>query len=257
MKIINYNDKIILYFLPKNDGKFRFKIRFNNFSFGESFATTTKPFTDKVYLEWQIGYDALIKDTIVGKDEKKSKKHTSLTNISFKGFNKKDKYLYELSEIFFFLFKNNIISSNFIEDLIKEIKSYKEFISDKDIFIEKDLINVIINNIDFKETTTSLPTFFYYPKTGATQIEVFIQKQQYATGVQPMVYYSIPVKSFKNGENIIGKTYKDLKDKVELEYVIDKSNASNFIDLIKIFGMCSPAHNFDILEILNSILKYR
>jgi hypothetical protein len=257
MKIKRDEKKVIVSFLPKNDGKFRFKIRENNFSFGDSFATTTKSFSDRVYLEWQIGYDAIVNDTKIKNDEVKAKKITSLTNLSFKGSNKKEKYLYELSEIIYFLYKDSIITHKLIKDLIKEIEGYKEFISDKAILIDKNLKEVKINNFSFKETITSLPTFFYYPKTDGTQIEVSIQKQQYATGVQPMVYYSIPVTSFSNGKELFGKTYKDVKNNFELLYFIDKDNVSNFIDLIRIFGMCSSAHNFDILQILNLILEYK
>jgi hypothetical protein len=257
MKIKRDEKKVVVSFLPKNDGKFRFKIREHNFSFGESFATATKIFNDKVYLEWQIGYDAIVNDTKIKKNKDKAKKITSLTNFSFKGSNQKDKYLYELSEIVYFLYEDNVISNKLVKDLINEIDGYKEFISDKAILIDKNLKEVKINNFSFKETITSLPTFFYYPKTDGTQIEVSIQKQQYATGVQPMVYYSIPITSFSNGEELFGKTYKDVKNNFELVYRIDKSNVSNFIDLIKIFGMCSPAHNFDVLQILNLILNYK
>lgn len=251
MRILKKNIGVGIYFLPKNNGKFRFKTRDTNFEFGKSFATTSNQYNNKVYLEWQIGYDATIIDV------KKEAKITSLINYSFKGANKKEKYLYELSEIIYFLYKDGIISPNLIKELFNEISHYNDFISDRAIIINKDLKDVKINNFDFKETITSLPTFFYYPKIDGTQIEISIQKQQYATGIQPMVYYSIPIDSFVNGKSLTGKTFKDLEKGFELEYIIDKNNISNFIDLIKIFGMCSPAHNFDILEILNLILKYK
>ncbi len=257
MKIKRDKKRIIVSFLPKNDGKFRFKIRENNFSFGDSFATTEKSFNDKVYLEWQIGYDAIVNDTKIKKDQNKAKKITSLTNFSFKGSNKKEKYLYELSEIIYFLYEDKVITDNLVRDLIKEVEGYKEFINDKAILIDENLKDIKINNFSFKETITSLPTFFYFPKTDGTQIEVSIQKQQYATGVQPMVYYSIPINSFANHKELLGKTYKDVKNNFELFYIIDKDNISNFTDLIKIFGMCSFAHKFDILQILNLILEYK
>lgn len=257
MKIERNSSKVIVSFLPKNGGKFRFKTRESNFSFGTIFATTTKYFNDKVYLEWQIGYDAIVNDTKIKEGEIEAKKTTSLKNLSFKGSNKKEKYLYELSEIIYFLYKDNIISNKLIQDLIEEIKIYKEFISDKAIIVDKNLKELKINNFNFKETITSLPTFFYYPKTDGTQIEVSIQKQQNASGIQPMVYYSIPIGSFDNGIAVFGKTSIELEKAFELSYIIDKNNVSNFIDLIKIFGMCSPAHNFDILQILNLILEYK
>jgi len=39
-----------------------------------------------------------------------------------------------------------------------------------------------------------------------TQIEVSIQKQQYASGVQPMVYFCIPLRAFKNSLDLLGKS---------------------------------------------------
>ena len=72
-----------------------------------------------------------------------------------------------------------------------------------------------------------------------------------------MVYYSIPINSFANHKELLGKTYKDVKNNFELFYIIDKDNISNFTDLIKIFGMCSFADKFDILQILNLILEYK
>ncbi len=47
----------------------------------------------------------------------------------------------------------------------------------------------------FEETSIKLTTLFMIETTDNTQIEVSIQKQQYASGVQPMVYFSIPITS--------------------------------------------------------------
>ena len=250
MKILKEEKKIILSFESKTDGKFRIKQRNNNFAFGESFAIREKEniCPENIYLEWQIGYDAIVKDV------ENNKKETSLIKKSFKGANNKNKYLYELSEIIFFLKELNYIKDNDIQKLLNEVQNYTEFLDEKDIEINKKLKDVKVNNLSFKETETILPTFFYYEEKDNSQIEISTQKQQYATGVQPMVYYCIPLSTFKNGKDFINKRGQEIKD--NFIYEIDKNNYSNFVDLIKIFAMCSKNHNYDICEILKLIINY-
>lgn len=79
-------------------------------------------------------------------------------------------------------------------------------------------------------------------------IEVSIQKQQYASSVQPMVYISIPVKSFE--ENAIGQMGDDFDS---FSYIINKGNVKFLLNTFIIFGMCSFRHNKDIINILNVI----
>jgi len=88
--------------------------------------------------------------------------------------------------------------------------------------------------------------------TDKTQIEISIQKQQYASGTQPMVYFCIPLTSFENGKTLYGKpsTNED-----NLIYIISENNIDVLFDLLKIFAMCSKRHNFDIKEILTILLK--
>ena len=62
-------NSIELTFSAANNGKFRFKTRDENISFGKTFATRQNVFTEKVYLEWQIGYDALVQDVKSGKNK--------------------------------------------------------------------------------------------------------------------------------------------------------------------------------------------
>lgn len=84
-------------------GKFRFKTRANNLEFGDTFATRQKEITKNLYLEWQIGYDAVVADV------QKGKKFTKLKDFTFTGANGKLKYLYELSELVFEALLKNLI----------------------------------------------------------------------------------------------------------------------------------------------------
>jgi len=245
---MNYTIKdreIIIKIPASNDGKFRFKTRSNNLHFGDTFATRDKNFSENVYLEWQISYDATIADVANGK------KDTKLKSYTFVGANKKTKYLYELSELVYEGINNSLFLTEDINSLLKEISNYKELIDEKKIAVEYNS-KIVINGIQFKETSIKLPTLFMIKTTDNTQIEISIQKQQYASGVQPMVYFCIPITSFQNYKTILGRPSKPGD---ELVYIINNKNASVLFDMIKIFAMCSERHHFDIIEIIKILIK--
>jgi hypothetical protein len=228
-----------------NDGKYRFKIRDDNSGFGKTFAARQKPFTDKVYLEWQIGYDALVEDV------KSGKKHTKLMQEKFVGSTGREKYPYELSEIFYDLIKCGIVPAKEIDNLLAEINTYKQFIDEKEIVVEKP-VNLLLNKVKFNETSIKLPTLFMPQTSDGTWIEVSIQKQQYASGVQPMIYFCIPFKSFANWKELDSK--KSVKGNT-LKYVIKKENSEVILNLFRVFGMASSRHKFDVEQILKTIKK--
>lgn len=238
-------NNILLTIPATNAGKFRFKKRKNRLDFGETFSTRECPFDDQTYLEWQIGYDVPVKDVEEGK------KGTKLTNKHFIGNNGKTKYPYELSEIFYKTMELEFISIEEVKNLLKEIRGYKSFIDEKAITVEH-YARLTINGINFEETSIKLPTLFMIETLDDTQIEVSIQKQQYASGVQPMVYFCIPLKAFNNSSKIHGKSSVS-GDK--LVYVINKSNVLNIACMMKVFGMASKRHNHDVVEILKVLLE--
>lgn len=228
-----------------NSGKFRFKKRKNRLDFGETFSTRESIFDDQTYLEWQISYDVPIKDVETGK------KSTKLTSKHFVGSNGKRKYPYELSEIFFKAMELEFISKKEVENLLKEIGGYRSFIDEKAITVEHHS-KLTINGMNFEETSIKLPTLFMVETLDETQIEVSIQKQQYASGVQPMIYFCIPLKAFKNSSDLHGKSSVS-GDK--LVYVISKTNVLNLVYMMKVFGMASKRHNHDVVKILGTLLE--
>ena len=239
-------DKNILLVIPAtNAGKFRFKKRKNRLDFGETFSTRECFFDDETYLEWQIGYDIPVKDVEDGKGE------TKLTKKHFIGSNGKRKYPYELSELLYTAVDLGLITKKDLGDLCHEVKSYKNFIDDKSISVEHHA-KLTINGVNFEETSIKLPTLFMVETLDHTQIEVSIQKQQYASGVQPMIYFCIPIKSFTDCSTIMGRS-SVAKD--TLCYTINKNNALNLIYLMKIFGMASKRHNHDVVQIIQTILE--
>jgi hypothetical protein len=238
-------NNIILNIPATNAGKFRFKKRNNRLDFGETFSTRECIFDDQTYLEWQIGYDVPVNEV------EKNNKGTKLTSKHFVGSNGKRKYPYELSEIFYESMKLGFITIKEVENLLEEILNYKKFIDEKAITVEHHS-KLTINGINFEETSIKLPTLFMIETLDNTQIEVSIQKQQYASGVQPMVYFCIPLNAFMNSSELHGKSSVSGD---ELAYLINKSNVLNIACLIKVFGMASKRHNHDVVEILKVLLE--
>ena len=122
---------IILRIRATNEGKFRFKKRNERLDFGETFSTRNVIFDVNTYLEWQIGYDIAVKKVEDGEAK------TSLIEESFYGYNKKEKYPYELSELLFLATRLGLLQKKNIVELLKEIKSYRQFIDDKPISVER------------------------------------------------------------------------------------------------------------------------
>lgn len=232
--------------IPANNaGKFRFKKRKNRLDFGETFSTRECSFDDQTYLEWQIGYDVPVNEV------EKGIKSTKLTSRYFVGSNAKKKYPYELSELFYEVMKLGFVSKKETENICKEIAGYKSFIDEKAISVEHHA-KLTINGMNFEETSIKLPTLFMIETLDDTQIEVSIQKQQYASGVQPMVYFCIPLKAFKNSSDLHGKS-STAGDK--LIYDINKANVLNLVYMMKVFGMASKRHNHDVTKILETLLE--
>jgi hypothetical protein len=239
-------DREVLIAIPaSNKGKFRFKKRENRLEFGETFSTREEVFDEKSYLEWQIGYDVWVNDIAKGK------KTTALRDTTFVGANKKEKYLYELSEIIYEAINSNLITTEELQSLLQEIQNYNEYIDEKKIEIESKS-KISIHNIDFEELAIKLPTLFLFQKTDKTQIEISIQKQQYASGLQPMVYLSIPLLSFKNYKDLMGRSSQQGD---ELVYAINEKNIEVLWNLIRVFGLCSKRHNHDVQEILKVLIN--
>lgn len=245
MEYIVKEGNIWLVVSASNSGKFRFKKRKNGLDFGETFSTRECLFDDQTYLEWQISYDVPVNDV------EKGAKATKLTNKHFVASNGKKKYPYELSEIFYKAMGLGLISKKEVENLDKEISGYESFIDQKVITVEHHS-KLTINGMNFEETSIKLPTLFMVETLDGTQIEVSIEKQQYASGVQPMVYFCIPLKAFKNSSDLYGKSSVS-GDK--LIYVISKVNVWNLMSMMKVFGMASKRHNHDVVKILETLLE--
>jgi len=229
----------------KNEGKFRFKKRDTSLDFGRSFSTREEVFDDRVYLEWQIGYDVPVADV------EKGKKSTELTSRSFIGSNGKRKYPYELSEVLLKSVQIGLLPREKMAELCDEVGRYEGFIDQKPITTESPL-TVSLNGLTFRETATRLPTLYMTDTPDGTQIEVSIEKQQYATGVQPMVYFCIPFPAFQNAAELRGKPSVPGD---ELVYAVGRGNVTNLVLMMKVFAMVSERHHHDVKEILKLLME--
>lgn len=247
MKYESSADSIELTFSASNKGKFRFKTRKTNVDFGTSFGTRSNEFNETVYLEWQIGYD--IPTTVINED---GSHPTKLTEFSFVGSNGKTKYLYELSEILCEAVIIKLVTANEIDSLLREIQGYDDFIDKNEIVVGEHTI-IELNELPFIETSIKLPTLFMPQNSDGTQIEISIQKQQYAYGFQPMIYFCIPFRTFINWNELNGRCSVAGNG---LKYTIDKNNIIVIMNLFRIFGMSSARHKNDIMKILSIIIDY-
>ena len=231
--------------LTRPTGKIRIKSRSMFYEYGKPHATRRDPLTQNNYVEWQIGYDL----------EYEKRDSSSLPHISFIAYNGKKKVLYELSEYLYYFYSWDMITSS-------ELKGTLEFLSNLE---QKNLISnhpdcqitrthpieKQINNTTFFGMTLKYPQLVY--KFGKYEIiaEITIREKQRAVGIQPMLYLCFPITELQASENLIGRITQVNET---AQFVIDKSNYRIVIEMVKVFGMLSPSHHKDILEILKSIL---
>jgi len=254
-KIDEINKEIVVAIpLTTTNGKIRVKQRDNIYGYGLPFASRSKEFNLNNYIEWQIGYDIE-----VGKEfsDKIEQSLTTIKDISFLAYNGKNKYLYELSEYLFYFTKFGIFKIEELRDLKEEISSI-------------DKVNLIdnhphcqikrthpkedsINRLNFEVLKIEYPQLIHKFEDFEIIAEITIREKQRAVGVQPMLYFCFPITKLESSEVLVGR----IANKKEFAYfTFNKNNAFIVLEMIKIFGMLSKSHQHDIIEILNSIIKY-
>ena len=244
-------NKLYIRIPAKNDGRFRWKTRQDVDKYGEVFSTQEIAYTKNSYVEWQIGYDVKVNE--FKKDP--TKKPTVLTNYKFENKNGEENYPYELSEFLFAMFDAKLVTKDEIDNLINEINNNSTSL-EENYKIQTETIGEknFIEGIVVEQKNITLPTFIYREKNDIAYIEISIQKQQRASGVQPMLYFSIPITSLTDSDKMIGKTLKDLDSKYTY-FVVDKNNKNCILNIFKFFGICSLKHKHDVGEILKLLIN--
>lgn len=251
---VDYDKKEILIAVPltTTSGKTRIKERDNIYGYGLPFASRQKKFNLKNYIEWQIGYDIE-----KGKEfsEKLSRNITTVKNIEFNAYNGKRKYFYELSEYLYYLTDFNLIKKS----QLQEVKNFIDNLNENEL-IEKHPHcaikrthpqNETINSLNFEILKVEYPQLIHKFNNYEIITEITIREKQRAVGVQPMLYFCFPVTELTAEKPLIGRC----ADKKEFAYFkIDKNNSFIVLEMVKIFGMLSKSHNYDISKILELLI---
>ncbi len=229
-------------------GKIRVKNRSILNEYGTPVAVKRDGFALSNYVEWQIGYDVVKKET-----EKLAE--SSLPETEFIGANKKVKALYELSEYIWYFYKWGVIPKNELENVVAYLNSIQDHeLIDKNTELQIDRSHPIaknINGFDFEYTQVKYPLLIYKFNGYEIVTEIKITEKQYAVGTQPMLYLCFPITELKCEVNLVGRT---AKTKEIVNFEITEKNIKVFVEMLKMFGILSKNHKHDILQIINAIL---
>ena len=243
---LDENKKKILVHIPltTTSGKIRIKERNLLNEYGIPVATRQIAFSQKHYIEWQIGYDVVLGES----------KETTLIDKTFIGANGKNKALYELSEYVYYFYKWNVIT----KDILLDIKKFIEDTDDNLLIDVNNNYNILRSNfketklfgIEFLQAEIKYPLLVHKIKNYDIITEIVIKEKQRAIGIMPMLYLCFPITELKS--NLIGRV-ADTKE--TSDFIIDKNNINIFIEILKIFGILSKAHKQDTINIIATILK--
>jgi len=230
--------------MTKPTGKIRIKRRSFFAEYGEPVAPRQIALSQANYVEWQIGYDLLANS--------ENSEKTSLRDKLFENYKGERKYAYELSEIVYYAHDHGLIGMDDIQECYDRIKS----VSPASTFEETASISRTnpkeksINGLMFYEMSVSYPLFVH--RFGKYEIfaEIMIREKQKAVGTQAMLYVCLPLTALRFAQDPIGRT---LKQKECAEWQIGDEEARLSLELFRVFGMLSPKHRHDVLEILKML----
>jgi len=230
-------------------GKIRIKNRSIVNEYGTPVAVRRDGFALSNYVEWQIGYDVVKKET-----DKLAE--SSLPETEFVGANDKNKALYELSEYIWYFHKWAIVSKEELESVINYLNSIPDNdLIDNNSELQIDRSHPIAKNINgfgFEYTQVKYPLLIYKFNGYEIVTEIKITEKQYAVGTQPMLYLCFPITELKSNTNLIGRC-AEVKEIAHFE--ISESNIKVFLEMLKMFGILSKNHKHDILQIINTIIE--
>jgi len=234
--------------LTSPKGKVRIKKHSCFSKYGKPVAVKQEPFSQLSYVEWQIGYDVVAKDS-------EQLLLTTLPDERYIGANGKTKALYELSEYIYYFYKWGIIKrgtllaiKDFLQNLTTEnfIENTANFAIDRSHPVPKQFLG-----IDFFYTQVKYPLLVHKFSSYEILVEISIKEKQRAVGVQPMLYFCFPITELIPRTPLLGRTAETNE---KANFVISRTNIEIFINMIKIFGILSDSHNKDVLAILQKVM---
>ncbi len=238
--------------LTTQSGKIRIKERNSFYEYGLPVATRQIPFCLKHYIEWQIGYD-------VDKSDKEKLILSTLQKTHFIGANGKNKALYELSEFLYYFAKWSIVSKDEIKALCEFLSHIKqdEFLdsrNDLEILRSYPKIKEILG-IEFYESQVKYPLLVHKFKNFNILVEIIIKEKQRAVGVQPMLYVCFPITELQTKNKEANLLNRVAKSKESAYLILESKDKEFLLETFKIFGILSKNHNYDTLQILQTIKK--
>lgn len=233
--------------LPLNKGSVRVKRKIDTSVFGASVKACSKPLRkeDCNFIEWQIGYDLPVKT---------GKARSTLFNKPFPGSAGKQKIPGELSEIVFWAHEFGFLTDAEIRKTKKALDGETEFLDSLVPIPARRPETETRNGFSFGRIDVSLPVLV--SDFGCFKVVVSIQKQQYGSSVQPMLYFCIPI-SAGNGKLQFRYPAFDRKPETADEKICDwnigKDEAGKCLDAFRLLGMLSSRHNKDTCQILQTL----
>lgn len=239
--------------LTTQSGKARVKIRNSFYEYGLPTATRQITFSQKHYIEWQIGYD-------VDKNDKEKLSLSTLQEMHFIGANGRNKALYELSEFLYYFARWKIITSNEIKHLFEFLAdiNQNDFLDSRDdleIFRSHPKVREILG-IEFYESQVKYPLLVHKFGNFDVLIEIIIKEKQRAVGVQPMLYVCFPITHLHPKDNMPMFLGRVAESKECAYLVLDYKDKDFLLETFKIFGILSKNHNYDVLQILQTIHQW-
>ena len=107
-------------------------------------------------------------------------------------------------------------------------------------------------DLDFEILKIEYPQLIHKFKHYEVITEITIREKQRAVGVQPMLYFCFPITELISDTHLIGRC-ANLKEFADFK--INKDNSFIIVEMIKIFGMLSPSHKHDTIEIIDLVIK--
>lgn len=228
-------------------GKVRVKDRNVFYEYGKPISTRSETIPGTAYIEWQIGYDL--------KDEPGNLNKTTLIDKGIINNKGKRKLPYELSEILFYAYKLNLIKPEDIFAVKNSIQGFKqeELLENCLQIWRSDPKPREIANINFEFMELKYPLLVH--KFGEYEVvtEILVKEKQKAVGIQPMLYVCVPMKyvhSISRSGEVVGRM-AEAKEMVSWE--IGSTEAKFALEVMKLFGLLSVAHQKDVLAILEKL----
>ena len=253
MKIQQCENKQIFVEIPltTQSGKTRVKTRNSFYEYGLPTATRQIPFSQKHYIEWQIGYD-------VDKNDKEKLALSTLGQSEFIGANGKTKALYELSEYLYYFTQWGIITESEITNLL----AFLQNINDDDFLDSRSDLQILrshpiskkILGVEFYESQVKYPLLVHKFNHFDVLVEIIIKEKQRAVGVQPMLYVCFPITELHCNPVLLGRVAESKECGL---LILDSKDKDFLLETFKIFGMLSKNHNYDVCEIVKIISNAR